>query len=85
MMVPGQVLLIPNFLILDQLGWLDTFYALTVPWLSSVFTIFLMRQFFMTVPNDLWEAAASTARPFPLPVADHSAAVQTSVHHGGHL
>ncbi len=57
MMVPGQVLLIPNFLILDQLGWLDTFYALTVPWLSSVFTIFLMRQFFMTVPNDLWEAA----------------------------
>lgn len=57
MMVPGQVLLIPNFLILDQLGWLDTFYALTVPWLASVFTIFLMRQFFMTVPNDLWEAA----------------------------
>lgn len=57
MMVPGQVLLIPNFLILNSLGWLDTYYALTVPWLASVFTIFLMRQFFMTVPNDLWEAA----------------------------
>ncbi|CAN5420023.1 hypothetical protein BH09SUM1_BH09SUM1_12830 [soil metagenome] len=57
MMVPGQVLLIPNFLILSQLGLLDTYAALTVPWLASVFTIFLMRQFFMTLPEDLWDAA----------------------------
>lgn len=57
MMVPGQVLLIPNFLILSGLHWLDTYAALTVPWLASVFTIFLMRQFFMTIPNDLWDAA----------------------------
>ncbi|HMX62613.1 MAG TPA: carbohydrate ABC transporter permease [Candidatus Sumerlaeota bacterium] len=57
MMVPGQVLLIPNFLILSKLGWLDTYAALTVPWLTSVFTIFLMRQFFMTIPTDLWDAA----------------------------
>lgn len=57
MMVPGQVLLIPNFLILSALRMLDTYAALVVPWLGSVFTIFLMRQFFMTVPDDLWDAS----------------------------
>ncbi len=57
MMVPGQVLLIPNFLVLSTLGMLDTYAALVVPWLASVFTIFLMRQFFMTIPEDLWDAA----------------------------
>ncbi len=57
MMVPGQVLLIPNFLTLGTLGWLDTYLALIVPFLASVFTIFLMRQFFMTIPDDLWDAA----------------------------
>lgn len=57
MMVPGQVLLIPSYIILQYLGWLDTYLALIVPWLASVFTIFLMRQFFMTIPDDLWDAA----------------------------
>lgn len=57
MMVPGQVLLIPNFLTLSILGWLDTYLALTVPFLASVFTIFLMRQFFMTIPDELWDAS----------------------------
>jgi len=57
MMVPGQVLLIPNFLTLGTLGWLDTYLALIAPFLASVFTIFLMRQFFMTIPDDLWDAA----------------------------
>ncbi len=57
MMVPGQVLLIPSYIILNWLGWLDTWKALVVPWLASVFSIFLMRQFFMTIPNDLWDAS----------------------------
>jgi multiple sugar transport system permease protein len=57
LMVPGQVLLIPNYIILANLGWLDTYKALIVPWMASVFSIFLMRQFFMTVPNDLWDAS----------------------------
>lgn len=57
LMVPGQVLLIPNYIILARLEWLDTYNALIVPWLASVFSIFLMRQFFMTLPNDLWDAA----------------------------
>jgi len=57
MMIPGQVLLIPNFLTLSALGWLDTPLALIAPFTASVFTIFLMRQFFMTIPDDLWDAA----------------------------
>ncbi len=57
LMVPGQVLIIPNFVILAKLEWLDTYKALVVPWLASVFSIFLLRQFFMTVPNDLWDAS----------------------------
>ena len=57
MMIPGQVLLIPNYLTLARLGWLDHYAALIVPWLTNVFTIFLMRQFFITIPEDLWDAA----------------------------
>lgn len=57
MMVPGEVLLIPNYLTLASLGWLNTYYALIVPWLVSVFGIFLLRQHFMTIPNELFEAA----------------------------
>lgn len=57
MMVPGQVLLIPDYVILQNLGWLDRMHSLIIPWLASVFCIFLMRQFFMTIPNDLWDAA----------------------------
>jgi multiple sugar transport system permease protein len=59
MMLPGVVTLIPTFLIFKVLGWLDTFLPLIVPyWLgSSAFSIFLMRQFFMTIPPELDEAA----------------------------
>jgi multiple sugar transport system permease protein len=57
LMVPGQVLIIPDYIILAKLQWLDTYKALVVPWLASVFSIFLMRQFFMTLPDDLWDAA----------------------------
>jgi multiple sugar transport system permease protein len=57
MMIPGQVLLIPNYLTLAKLQWLDHYAALIVPWLANVFTIFLMRQFFMTIPDALWDAA----------------------------
>jgi len=57
MMIPGEVLLIPKYIILNSLGWLDTYEALVVPWLASVFSIFLMRQFFRTIPDDLWDAS----------------------------
>lgn len=57
LMVPGQVLIIPNYIILAKLAWLDTYKALIIPWLASVFSIFLLRQFFMTIPLELSEAA----------------------------
>lgn len=57
MMVPGEVLLIPNYVLLARLGWLDTYYALIVPWLASVFGVFLLRQFFLSLPQDLFDAA----------------------------
>lgn len=57
LMVPMQVILIPNFGILAQLGWIDTFYALIVPGMFSAFGVFLLRQFFMGIPKELDEAA----------------------------
>ena len=56
-MVPTEVTLVPNFIILKDLGWIDSYQAQIVPFGSSVFGIFLMRQFFLGLPNDLWEAA----------------------------
>jgi multiple sugar transport system permease protein len=87
MMVPGQVLLIPNFLILSKLGLARHVSRRSrCPWLASVFTIFLMRQFFMTIPEDLWDAArVDGASRFRLPVAGCRAAEQAGIHHGGHL
>ncbi|WP_340373611.1 carbohydrate ABC transporter permease [Peribacillus sp. FSL E2-0218] len=57
LMVPMQVILIPNYGILSQLGWLDTFYALIVPGMFSAFGVFFLRQFFMGIPKELDEAA----------------------------
>jgi multiple sugar transport system permease protein len=59
LMLPYEVTLIPQYLLFYQLKWIDTFAPLTVPaWFgSSAFTIFLLRQFFMTIPRDLDEAA----------------------------
>ncbi|MGC8820986.1 MAG: ABC transporter permease subunit [Fervidobacterium sp.] len=57
MMVPGEVLLVPNFITVTKLGWIDTYYALIVPWVVSVFSIFLMRQHFLSLPGELFDAA----------------------------
>ncbi|HUT15431.1 MAG TPA: carbohydrate ABC transporter permease [Anaerolineae bacterium] len=57
MMIPGQLLLIPNFLTITRLGWIDTYWAQTVPWIASVFNVFLLKQFFATIPKDLYDAA----------------------------
>jgi len=56
-MVPGIVLLIPRFLIITALGWVDTFPGLISTELVSVWGIFLLRQFFQSVPKELEEAA----------------------------
>lgn len=57
LMIPSQVTMIPNFLILKHLGWLDTYFGLTVPGFASAFGIFFLRQFMMTIPNDYMDAA----------------------------
>lgn len=56
-LIPPQATAIPLFLLLHGLGLLDTYAALIVPFTISAFGIFLMRQFFMTVPDDLVDAA----------------------------
>lgn len=56
-MIPYQVNLIPGFIIIKKLGWLSTFYALIIPNMALAFGVFLCRQFIMSIPNDLIDAA----------------------------
>ncbi|HRI44343.1 MAG TPA: carbohydrate ABC transporter permease [Fimbriimonadaceae bacterium] len=58
MMLPGAVTLLPTFLIFRQLGWIDTLYPLWVPtFFAGAFNVFLLRQFFMSIPMELEDAA----------------------------
>jgi len=57
MMIPGEVTIIPNFLLVSSLGWVNNYLGLIVPWTASVFYIFLLRQFFMGIPDELYDAA----------------------------
>ncbi len=57
LMVPAQVFLLPQYLIMVKLDWLNTLQAVIVPGLFSAFGTFLLRQFFMGVPKELEEAA----------------------------
>ncbi len=66
LMLPSYVLLIPNYMLFWQLGWLNTYLPLTVPyWFGSAFFIFLFRQFFMTIPTELDEAARIDGASYP--------------------
>lgn len=63
LMLPEAVIWVPNFITVSWLGrvtplpWINNWPALTVPFMASAFSIFLLRQFFMQVPNDLWDSA----------------------------
>lgn len=57
MMIPFFVTLIPVFFIVRQLGWIDTYQGLVAPGLTSAYGIFLMRQFIITLPDELIDAA----------------------------
>ncbi len=57
LMVPDQVLIIPRYIMMRELDWLDTYQGLIVPILFSAFGTFLLRQFFLTIPRDLEDAA----------------------------
>jgi multiple sugar transport system permease protein len=56
-MISTQVTLVPSYLVLKNLGWLDTYMALIVPFLANAFGVFMMRQYFMTLPQELEDAA----------------------------
>jgi multiple sugar transport system permease protein len=57
MMIPSQVTLVPMFVMIARVGWIDNYLALIVPGLSSAFLTFLLRQFFLSIPTDLEDAA----------------------------
>jgi multiple sugar transport system permease protein len=57
MMIPGEVELVPNYILINRLGWNNTFFALIIPWTAGAFSIFLMRQFFIAIPDELYDAA----------------------------
>lgn len=57
LMIPFEITMIPNFVIIRNLEWIDTYQALIIPFTASVFGIFLLRQFFQQIPNDYYDAA----------------------------
>ena len=57
LMIPWEATIIPNYLTIQALGWTDTFQGLSVPFLATAFGTFLLRQFFMTIPKELRDAA----------------------------
>ncbi len=57
MMVPGQVLLIPQFILMRWFNWVDTYQALILPSIGSAYGVFLLRQFFLQIPFELEDAA----------------------------
>lgn len=57
MMIPSQTTLVPNYVILKNLKWINTYAGLTVPFISSAFAVFMFRQFFLSVPRDYEDAA----------------------------
>lgn len=57
MMIPGEMFTITNYITVNKFGWMHTYTALIVPFLVSVFYIYLLRQNFMQIPNELYLAA----------------------------
>jgi len=57
LLVPGVIFLIPNYLIVDNFGWLDTLWAVIVPGSAGAFGVFFLRQFFISLPGEIEEAA----------------------------
>ncbi len=56
-MIPGQVTIIPNFILMRYLGWINTYEGLIIPTAFTAFGTFLLRQYFLSIPRELEEAA----------------------------
>jgi ABC-type glycerol-3-phosphate transport system permease component len=84
MMVPVQATFIPAYVIVSRLGWVDTYWALVVPFVASGFGVFLMRQAFLVVPRALVEAARILTRilvPLARPAIITLAALSFTFHY----
>jgi multiple sugar transport system permease protein len=57
LMIPQEVLVVPMFILMQQLGWVNSYAALVLPWAFTAFGTFLLRQFFFGIPRELEEAA----------------------------
>lgn len=57
MMVPPPAYLVPGYKLLSSLGWVDTYWALIIPWIANAFAIFLLRQHMKTIPRALYDSA----------------------------
>ncbi len=58
LLVPPTILIIPSFLVVSELGWLNTLWAIVIPTAAGAFGVFFMRQFFVSLPDELEDAAA---------------------------
>ncbi|HTJ70721.1 MAG TPA: carbohydrate ABC transporter permease [Actinospica sp.] len=58
LMMPGTVLIIPDYVLATDIHWVNTYWIQIVPWGASVFGIFLVRQFFVTMPQEILDAAS---------------------------
>ena len=57
LMIPWEATIIPNYLTIRSLGWTDTYQGLAIPFIATGFGTFLLRQFFLKIPHDLYDAA----------------------------
>jgi multiple sugar transport system permease protein len=57
LIIPNQVTMLPLFLLVSRLGWIDTYQGLTVPFLANAFAVFFLRQFFASLPREPEDAA----------------------------
>ena len=92
LMIPEAVTIVPNFLVVTWLhrntpfAWLNSWPALTIPFMASAFSIFLLRQFMRGLPNELWDAARiEGGRPRALSVSDRGPPVPGTALDGRHV
>jgi len=57
MMIPGFIALIPSYILMRWLGWINTYWSLIIPGFVSAYSVFLMRQYIITIPDDILDAA----------------------------